>query len=207
MDMTPDQKTESENVELYLPAVLGYEKVARSAAEVVARKMDFSEDRIEDLKTAVAEACMNAIEHGSHLERSATVTVLLSAEPSKIEVRVADSGEDAIPNPPPEPDQRGERGWGLFFIQHLMDEVEITHLPEGGNQVRMVIYITPPDQAAPSSFLPAEEVKRPLELVPSYNLAIQPADPAPAEILPALEPPRSFQPAEIPLDAILPLES
>jgi len=27
--------------------------------------MGFSEDRIEDLKTAVAEACINAMEHGA----------------------------------------------------------------------------------------------------------------------------------------------
>jgi hypothetical protein len=29
-----------------------------------------------------------------------------------------------------------------------MDEVEITRLPEGGNQVRMVIYLTPPRASA-----------------------------------------------------------
>ncbi|RPJ01442.1 MAG: ATP-binding protein, partial [Chloroflexi bacterium] len=50
-------KTEPELVELHLPSVLGYEKVARSAAEAIALRMEFSSDRIEDLKTAVAEAC------------------------------------------------------------------------------------------------------------------------------------------------------
>jgi serine/threonine-protein kinase RsbW len=47
-----------EQVEIFLPSTLGYEKVARSAAEAVASEMGFSEDRIEDLKTAIAEACM-----------------------------------------------------------------------------------------------------------------------------------------------------
>ena len=45
-----------EQVEIFLPSTLGYEKVARSAAEAVAEEMGFSEDRIDDLKTAVAEA-------------------------------------------------------------------------------------------------------------------------------------------------------
>jgi anti-sigma regulatory factor (Ser/Thr protein kinase) len=36
----------------------------------------------------------------------------------------------------------------MFFIKELMDEVEITRLPEGGNQVRMVIYLTPPHESS-----------------------------------------------------------
>jgi anti-sigma regulatory factor (Ser/Thr protein kinase) len=35
----------------------------------------------------------------------------------------------------------------MFFIKELMDEVEITRLPEGGNQVRMVIYLTSPQES------------------------------------------------------------
>jgi serine/threonine-protein kinase RsbW len=54
----------SANVEVRLPSRLGYEKGAMSTAASVAKLMGFREDRIEDLKTAVAEACINAIEHG-----------------------------------------------------------------------------------------------------------------------------------------------
>jgi serine/threonine-protein kinase RsbW len=134
------------NVELYLPSVMGYEMVARNAAEAIAQQKEFSPDRIEDLKTAVAEACMNAIEHGNNQERKTTVTVLMSAAPSKLEVRIADEGLNQVPDELPEPGIGDMRGWGLFFIQQLMDEVEIIRLPEGGNQVRMVIYLTPVDQ-------------------------------------------------------------
>ncbi len=145
---TNNMNAEPELVELHLPSVLGYEKVARSAAEAIALRMEFTSDRIEDLKTAVAEACMNAIEHGNNLERSTAVTVLLSAAPSYLEVLVADTGQQEVPDPLPEPGVGDMRGWGLFFIQQLMDEVEITRLPQGGNQVRMVIYLTPPDADA-----------------------------------------------------------
>lgn len=47
---------------------LGVEKVAMSTAASVAGIMGFSADRVEDLKTAVAEACINAIEHGNKLD-------------------------------------------------------------------------------------------------------------------------------------------
>jgi serine/threonine-protein kinase RsbW len=140
-----------ERVEIFLPSTLGYEKVARSAAEAVAEEMGFSEDRIEDLKTAISEACMNAIEHGNQEDKSTSVAVFLTAASKRLEIRVADEGLTAMPDeiPAPGPLGTGEdrRGWGMFFISQLVDEVEITRLPEGGNQVRMVIYLTPPADA------------------------------------------------------------
>ncbi len=130
-----------ENVELFLPSVLGFEKVARSAAEAIARKMGFSDDRVDDLKTAVAEACMNAIEHGNLEDKATSVTVLLSASSDHLEIRVVDRGRQQIPDPLPPPGASGnDRGWGLFFIQNLMDDVEIVRLPEG-NVVRMTIFL------------------------------------------------------------------
>ena len=54
-------KGKSTTVEVRLPSRMGYEKVAMSTAASVAKLMGFREDRIEDLKTAVAEACINAI--------------------------------------------------------------------------------------------------------------------------------------------------
>jgi serine/threonine-protein kinase RsbW len=142
-------KTPPEQVEIFLPSTLGYEKVARSAAEAVAEEMGFSKDRIEDLKTAVAEACMNAIEHGNHEDKAASVTVLLTAANESLEIKVADEGLSKMPDVLPEPgrpgtDEEGSRGWGMFFIEQLVDEMEITRLPQGGNQVRMVIRLTPP---------------------------------------------------------------
>lgn len=131
-----------ENVELFIPSRLGFEKIARNAASALATEMGFSPDRIEDLKTAVSEACMNAIEHGNLEDRATSVNVLLSASPDHLEVRVEDRGRQYIPNPLPPPGGVDKsRGWGMFFIQNLMDEVEITKLPEGGNIVKMTIYL------------------------------------------------------------------
>jgi serine/threonine-protein kinase RsbW len=138
-------KPQPEQVEIFLPSTLGYEKVARNAAEAVAEEMGFSPDRIEDLKTAISEACMNAIEHGNQEDKTTSVTVLLTAAPQQLEIKVADEGLTPMPEQIPPPGRPGEdnRGWGMFFIKELVDEVEITRLPQGGNQVRMVIYLTP----------------------------------------------------------------
>lgn len=146
----PVDKPHHERVEIFLPSTLGYEKVARSAAEAVAQEMGFSEDRIEDLKTAVAEACMNAIEHGNLENQKAAVTVLMTAAKEQLEVSIADEGLKAMPDEIPTPGRTGgdNRGWGMFFISQLVDQVEITRLPAGGNQVRLVIYLTPPTTEA-----------------------------------------------------------
>jgi serine/threonine-protein kinase RsbW len=131
-------------VKLYLPSILGYEKIARGAAEAHAEEIELAPERIEDLKTAVAEACMNAIEHGNNFERAVNVTVVMTITPDKLEVRVADVGRHPVPDPLPTPGGGEMRGWGMFFIQNLVDEMEITRLPDGGNQVRMAIYLVPP---------------------------------------------------------------
>ncbi len=144
-------RPQPEQVEIFLPSTLGYEKVARNAAEAVAEEMGFSADRIEDLKTAVAEACMNAIEHGNQEDRTTSVTVLLTAAPQQLEIKVSDEGLKPIPDTFPSKPNTDSRGWGMFFITHLVDEVEITRLPKGGNVVRMVIYLTPPGESSGST--------------------------------------------------------
>ena len=86
-------KVKSTSVEVRLPSQLGYEKVAMSTAAAVAKLMGFREDRVEDLKTAVAEACINAIEHGNKLNDDLSVGVVLSAGINALEVKVIDDGK------------------------------------------------------------------------------------------------------------------
>src|SRR5271166_6783270 len=91
------------NVEVRLPSRMGFEKVAMSTAASVAKLMGFREDRIEDLKTAVAEACINAIEHGNRLNEKLSVGVVLSAGEDSLEVKVIEQGKGKE-NQPPKPD-------------------------------------------------------------------------------------------------------
>jgi len=133
---------EPRSVEVHIPSELGYEKVAMEAAAAAAKRMGFSPDRIADLKTAVSEACINAIEHGNQSDASTRVVVVLTVEPERLEVDVADEGKQPFPPKTPEPGHvTGHRGWGMFLIRQLMDEVEVSTEPNGGNQVHMVIYL------------------------------------------------------------------
>ena len=135
----------SATVEVRLPSRMGYEKVAMSAAASVAKLMGFAEDRIEDLKTAIAEACINAIEHGNRLNEKLSVGVVLSAQADKLEVKVIDDGS-GIHKVPAKPDidrkmhgEEGPRGIGMFLIQALVDEAEWVAGDDGSSYVRLVI--------------------------------------------------------------------
>lgn len=133
-------------IELHIPSILGFEKVAMDFAASVAKMMNLPSDRIEDLKTAVAEACLNAIEHGNKLDASMKVGIILTIGESKLQVAVQDQGEaiGEIDTPKIEDKIEGKktpRGWGIFLIKSLMDEVKFESTPEGGNLVRMIIHL------------------------------------------------------------------
>jgi serine/threonine-protein kinase RsbW len=133
-------------VEVRLPSRLGFEKVAMSTAASVAKLMGFREERIEDLKTAVAEACINAIEHGNRLNEKLSVGVVLLAGTDQLEVKVMDDGKGfkALPHKPDiDRKMHGEedpRGMGMFLIQALVDEAEwVTGANGKSSYVRLVI--------------------------------------------------------------------
>ena len=138
--------TADKNIELHIPSVMGYEKIAMECAASMAKKMGFTEDRIEDLKTAVAEACLNAIEHGNKMDTGTRVGITLTAEESRLQVTVKDEGKGVgkISSPSIESKMEGKdktRGWGIFLIKSLMNEVKFESSPEGGNVVKMIIYL------------------------------------------------------------------
>lgn len=140
-------ETGKNSIELRLPSRLGYEKVAMGTAASVAKIMGFAEERIEDLKTAVAEACINAMEHGNKLDESLTVGVILSMDASGLEVKVLDSGtgpHSSVHTPDIDKKMHGEeasRGLGMFLIQSLVDEAEWVSSPPSGSYVRLVIHV------------------------------------------------------------------
>lgn len=128
-------------MKIYLPSELGYEKVAIGAVAVIAKKIGFRAERIDDLKTATAEAVTNAIEHGNQLDSAHKVLVALTLEDTALVLRVVDRGCRPIPPIPQEHQQRANhRGWGLFLMKNLMDEVEVVAAP-GWNEVRLVAYL------------------------------------------------------------------
>lgn len=139
-------------IELRIPSEFGYEKMAMKLAEAVAEQMGFAPDRVEDLKTAVSEACLNAIEHGNRLDSGTRVYLLLSVFPDRLCIDVTDEGRGGLPPEKlPEPDikrkiagQEEPRRMGLHVIRQLVDEAGFVETAsDGGNRYRLVLHLHP----------------------------------------------------------------
>lgn len=128
-------------MKICLPSELGYEKYAMLAVTTIAEQIGFSTARIDCLKTAIAEAVTNAIEHGNQLNAEMAVWIGLSVNENALVLNVVDQGRRPIPQIPAVRQEREDhRGWGLFLIKNLVDEVEVTAMP-GRNEIRMVTYL------------------------------------------------------------------
>ncbi|MBE7474052.1 MAG: ATP-binding protein [Anaerolineae bacterium] len=127
-------------MKICLPSELGYEKFAMMAVAAVARQLGFDTHRIDCLKTAIAEAVTNAIEHGNQLNTEIGVLIGLHIQENALVLNVIDQGYRPIPQIPAVRQEREDhRGWGLFLIKNLVDEVEVVAAP-GRNEIRMVAY-------------------------------------------------------------------
>jgi serine/threonine-protein kinase RsbW len=136
---------DEQTVEISLPSQLGYERVAMGSVAAFARGVGFLPDRIEDLKTAVAEACINAVQHGNKDRPNARVIVTMSFRNDVLYISVLDEG-DGFKQTPKEPDivrimnnLDPPVGFGVFLMKKLMDEFEFNKLPDHLNEVRMAM--------------------------------------------------------------------
>jgi serine/threonine-protein kinase RsbW len=120
--------------ELSIPSEPGNE---RRATEEVARAVSglgLPERTLERLKTAVAEATMNAMEHGNRYRPEVPVVIEMLSSGADLSVRINDQGGSLVPDPDtgvPNLETKLEgmqtpRGWGLFLIQNMVDEMHIT---------------------------------------------------------------------------------
>ena len=133
--------------ELQLPNTLGSEKIAMETVTSVAESMGFETERIEDLKTAIAEACTNAMEHGNKFNQNTTVGVILTANDRALKILVRDHGNGIDPDQIPKtittedgfptPDSR----LGMYLISNLANEFFYENKPGIGNEVTMLFYL------------------------------------------------------------------
>jgi anti-sigma regulatory factor (Ser/Thr protein kinase) len=131
------------------PSVDGNERLAMDRVGEALANLDISPERLEKLKTAVAEAAMNAIEHGNGGDPAKTVDVEVLGSEDRVLIRVKDHGGGReIPNPEtPNLEAKLEglqspRGWGLFLIEQMVDEMH-TMTDASHHTVELVMYRNP----------------------------------------------------------------
>lgn len=134
------------SLELSIPSELGYEKIAREAVAAFARRLGFDRERIEDLKTALGEACINAIEHGNQRGADLRVDVSCTVSNDALAVEICDMGVKQFQgcDAPASIDSKlggaaPLRGMGLMLIRGLVDEAEFVEGSGGGNRFRLIL--------------------------------------------------------------------
>ncbi len=126
-------------VKLTLPMAPDMEVVASQAASALAAFIGMSADRVDEVRLAVVEACINAFEHSHAADHRVDITFCLlgEKEPDCLEIRVHDQGIGFSPENVEEPRIEAKlksgrkRGWGLKIIQGLMDDVSILSGSQG----------------------------------------------------------------------------
>jgi anti-sigma regulatory factor (Ser/Thr protein kinase) len=120
-------------VEFELPSEPGNERQAAERVIMAVEPLGLSDTRQKKLETAVAEATMNAMEHGNQYDPQKPVSVKVSASTGALAVRIIDyGGKGEIPDSTiPDLDaklagEQSPRGWGLFLIQNMVDDMRIT---------------------------------------------------------------------------------
>lgn len=131
------------NVDLSIPMQPDMEIIATTVAESMGVFMGLEENKVDEVKIAIVEACINAFEHSKSEERR--IDVSFSIDDSALTININDGGsgfdmDEAMAKIAEKRNEGiGDRGWGLTLIYELMDEVSIASTLNG-TLVKMLKY-------------------------------------------------------------------
>ncbi|MBI3653958.1 MAG: ATP-binding protein [Acidobacteria bacterium] len=126
-------------VELIIPIEDEAELIAVRTVEQIARAADFDKESINQIKTALIEACINAAEHSDSPDRK--IYHRFAIENDRLVISVSNKGKtfgwmnSANGNVESSETAKGTRGRGLKIIRGLMDEVHFERTDDGATLV------------------------------------------------------------------------
>lgn len=132
--------------ELEIASAPDNERLAMEQVAAVVGELGLPPLRLERLKTAVAEATMNAMEHGNDYRADLPVQISVRRSADTLSVRIIDHGQGPT-DETEAPDLLAKlaglqtpRGWGLHLIRHMVDELREGH-EDGKHVIELVVKI------------------------------------------------------------------
>ena len=125
---------ETREVHLTIPVAPEMEIAATAQVAALGEMAEMERDKIDEVKMAVVEACINAFEHSETPDRKVELDFRIGIANGNrvfLEVGVADAGKgfDPLRISPPDLAHKlkssRKRGWGIKIIESLMDDVRI----------------------------------------------------------------------------------
>ena len=140
------QSAEPDEFLMVVPMGEDNELIAANTAEQIAKRLTFRPEAINQIKTAIVEACINASEHSFSPDRK--IYQRFRVESDRLVITISSRG--IVPanlngaKSGKEVNEAAEerRGWGLKLIRTLMDEVEFERVDDG-TSLRMTKYLRP----------------------------------------------------------------
>jgi serine/threonine-protein kinase RsbW len=134
-------KEQPQEMVMSIPSDFKYLGAVDAAIQDLAREFAISENSINDISTALIEACSNAIEHGNKFGKNKRVRVVLGFNGASVTARVYDEGsgfdyEEVLSRAAP-PDPMSERGRGLVIMQAFTDELRFSYKKKEGLCVQL----------------------------------------------------------------------
>lgn len=117
------------DVDLIIPMIPEMELTATKTAEAVGEFMKLDQDKIEEIKMALIEACINAFEHSNSEDGRVGISFDIGAEELTIQItdrgKGFDMGQARDKLKKRRESGESKRGWGLTIMQELMDDVKV----------------------------------------------------------------------------------
>jgi serine/threonine-protein kinase RsbW len=136
--------------EFYLrfPAKMRYLHLATNLCRELCAKVPKKrkvKDFVADMELCISEACTNAIRHSEGLEQEAYTSVHFHLFIDRVVIQIGDEGEGFVLEDVPAPDlnTHPERGYGLYIIKSIMDEVRYVRADKG-NYLEMIKFFDKP---------------------------------------------------------------
>lgn len=129
-------------IKVSIPMLPDMELAVSSLATALAQSINLDSNKVDEIKMAIIEACLNSFEHSRSKDQMVHVRFLV--KPDELEIIVRDQGIGFDPNKVAEPnlreiitdERKRKRGWGLKIIRSLMDSVNVVS-NSGGTQIIM----------------------------------------------------------------------
>jgi serine/threonine-protein kinase RsbW len=124
------------------------EVIAASMAERIAQRSGFDAQTVGQIKMAVLEGCLNAIEHSLNPEKEIRLT--FHERPGELEIAIENEGDVFDPMAIGDPDpaaklkDKNKRGWGIKLMREFMDDVRYEPA-RGGMCLRLIKRKPAPD--------------------------------------------------------------
>lgn len=119
----------AESFEIVVPMGEDTELIAAHAVEDIARRKGFSAKQINQIKTALVEACINASEHSLSPDRKIRIGV--AADDAAIQLTVSNRGLRFSSAGESSAVVEQRRGWGIRLMRSLMDAVRFERVDDG----------------------------------------------------------------------------